>query len=63
MVHIEEENNRCFAQYGKIGKNYYYTRGDEEGKKRAIKKANAQAPSIEKFIRSYWNIKEDFSKK
>ena len=60
MLHIGEENNRCFAQYGKIGKEYYYKRGDEEGKQRAIKKANAQAPSIEKFIRSYWAMKEDF---
>ena len=59
-VHLREENNRCFAQYGKIGKKYYYTYGDEESKKRAIKKANAQAPSIEKFIRHYWNMKEDF---
>ena len=58
MVHLREENNRCFAQYGKIGKKYYYT--DEESKKRAIKKSNAQAPSIEKFVRNYWNMKEDF---
>ena len=59
MVHIEEDK-RPFAQYGKIGKEYYYKLGDEEGKQRAIKKANAQAPSIEKFIRDYWAMKEDF---
>ena len=45
MVHTEEDK-RPFAQYGKIGKEYYYKLGDEEGKQRAIKKANAQAPSI-----------------
>ena len=60
QVHLREENNRCFAQYGKIGKKYYYTDGDEEAEKRAIKKAYAQAPSIEKFVRSYWNMERDF---
>lgn len=58
-VHIGEENNRCFAQYGKIGKQYYYTCGDKEAEKRAIKKANAQAPNIERFIRNYWATKND----
>lgn len=60
MVHIEKENHRCFAQYGKIGKYYYYPRGDKKAEKRAIKKAKAQGPSIEKFIRNYWNMKRDF---
>jgi len=59
-VHLRKENNRCFAQYGKIGKNYYYPCGDKEGEKRAIKKANLQAPSIEKFVCNYWNMKNDF---
>ena len=60
-VHIhEEEGKRCFAQYGKIGKEYYYNRGDEEDKQRAIAKANTQGPNIEKFVRDYWAMKEDF---
>ena len=59
-VHLRKENNRCFAQYGKIGKNYYYNCGDKEAEKKAIKKANAQAPNIERFIRNYQNMKEDF---
>jgi len=60
MVHTGKENNRCFAQYKKIGKKYYYICGDEEAEKKAIEKANKQAPSIEKFIRNYWNMKGDF---
>ncbi|MBA7573650.1 hypothetical protein ES708_15448 [subsurface metagenome] len=60
MLHIGKENNRCFAQYGKIGKKYYYTCGDKGAETKATEKANKQAPSIEKFIRNYWSMKKDF---
>ena len=59
-VHTEEEEGkRCFAQYGKIGKEYYYNHGDNEGKQRAIKKAEAQGPNVERFIRNYQATKND----
>ena len=59
-VHLhEEEGKRPYAQYGKIGKEYYYKRGDEEGKQRAIRKANAQEPNINRFIKNYWAMKND----
>ena len=58
MVHTEEDK-RPFAQYGKIGKEYYYKLGDEEGKQKAIKKAEAQGPNIERFIRNYQATKND----
>ena len=51
--------NRCFARYGTIGKRYYYKHNDEEGRERAIKKANAQAPNINRFIKNYWAMKND----
>ena len=51
--------NRCFARFGTIGKRYYYKHGDEEGKQRAIRKANAQAPNINRFIKNYWATKDD----
>ena len=59
-VHLhEEEGKRPYAQYGKIGKEYYYKPDDEEGKQRAIRKANAQGPNIECFLRNYWLTKDD----
>ena len=59
-VHLhEEEGKRPYAQYGKIGKEYYFKLGDKEGEERAIKKANAQGPNIERFIRNYWATKND----
>ena len=51
--------NRCFARFGTIGKRYYYKHNDEEGRERAIKKANAQAPNINRFIKNYWAMKND----
>ena len=51
--------DRCFARYGTIGKRYYYKHNDEEGKQRAIKKANAQEPNIKRFILNYWVMKND----
>ena len=50
---------RCFARFGTIGKRYYYKHNDEEGKQRAIRKANAQGPNIECFLRNYWLTKDD----
>ena len=52
--------NRCFARFGTIGKRYYYKHDDEEGRERAIKKANAQAPNINRFIKNYWAMKGNF---
>ena len=51
--------NRCFARYGTIGKRYYYKHEDDEGKQRAIKRAEAQGPNIKRFIRNYWAMKND----
>ena len=64
-IRIEEEKDkngkiRHFAQCGKIGKKYYYDCNNEEAEDRAIMKANKQSPSVEKFIRNYWNMKKDF---
>ena len=58
-VQIGIGENRCFARYGTIGKRYYYKHNDEEGKQRAIKKANAQEPNIKRFILNYWVMKND----
>ena len=58
-VHIVEDGNRSFAQYRNIGKEYYFKLGDKEGEERAIKKAEAQEPNIERFIRNYWATKND----
>ena len=59
-VQIGIGENRCFARYGTIGKRYYYKHNDEEGRERAIKKANAQAPNINRFIKNYWAMKGNF---
>ena len=50
---------RCFARFGTIGKRYYYKHEDDEGKQRAIRKANAQEPNINRFIKNYWAMKND----
>ena len=57
-VRLGEYNNRCFAQYGKIGKLYFYKQGDIEGKERAIKKADAQGINIRSFLKNYHSMKE-----
>ena len=58
-VQIGVGTNRCFARFGTIGKRYYYKHEDEEGKQRAIKKAEAQGTNIKSFIRRYWAMKND----
>ena len=56
-VRLGEYNNRYFAQYGKIGKLYFYKQGDIEGKERAIKKADAQGINIRSFLKNYHSMK------
>ena len=65
LVRLGEEKDKNgktkhFAQYGKIGKKYYYNYEDKETEDKAIAKAKTQSSSIEKFIRNYWNMKNDF---
>jgi hypothetical protein len=50
----------CFAQWGKSGKKYYYTCGDEGAKDKAKAKANAQGQAIRA---SGWTESKKFNEK
>jgi hypothetical protein len=45
-THTGKDAKGCFAQWGKSGKKYYYTCGNDTARKGAVKKANKQGAAI-----------------
>lgn len=45
-IHSGKDNQGSFYQWGKTGKKYYYVSSNEESRKRAYKKAQAQQTAI-----------------
>lgn len=56
----KKEEPKCFAQWGKSGKKYYYTCGDTGARDKAKAKANAQGQAI---IASGWTESQKIKKK